>query len=347
MAAARFGKGEQPAEQGGVASVPAADPANPGLILYAGLQDFTCKEPSKCHPLVVDNASGSSYIVSDDDNEQGDYTWSPNGEYVADIEAGTEPGIWVYKNAKETAEAWYVMETPPKTASGGGFTGGLAVTNSGSLIFSSGNDIYSLPNKGCWGASVKPTPGKPTCTLGEAQQLTTSAMDIDPTWTESTQPIVVNPPAPAPGGGGPTPLLTPATPALSGVSQTNATWREGNALATFARKHLPPIGTTFSFSLSEAASVKLEFTQSAAGRKVGRSCVAQTKKNMHKRRCTRTIVAGTLTDSGHAGVNKVRFDGPISRHKKLAPGSYTLLISATAAGKESAVSRLHFTIAKS
>ena len=143
--------------------------------------------------------------------------------------------------------------------------------------------------------------------------------------------------------------VTALAPILSGLSETAKTWREGNALAHISvsksKKKKPPVGTTFSFSLNEPASVTFTFTEPAGGRKVGKKCVAQTKKNKHKRRCTRTVIAGTLTFSAHAGTNKVRFEGRISKHKKLKPGSYTLLVTATASGKHSTTGTLHFTIA--
>ncbi len=344
---------EEPASNGGYAASPVADPANPELILFAGLEDINCGEPDKCHPLVVDNSSGQSYIVSDDDAGQSGYRWSPNGEYIADIEGGTEPGIWVYKNAKEPGpdqlgQAWYAMKGE-QSANGLGYS--LSVTNAGNIIFSSGGDIYSLASN-CWGPSAKEATvaEEPNCTIANATQLTTSGADSDATWTESTQPIVVNAPVSTTTPGtttapAPVPAATRA-PTLTGVSQTHTTWREGSAQATFARKQPPPLGTTFSFSLNEPASVELEFTESLSGRKVGKSCVAQTKKNAHKHRCTRTVIAGTLTFSAHAGVNKVHFDGLVSAHKKLEPGTYTLLVTATASGKQSTTSSLHFTIAK-
>jgi hypothetical protein len=61
---------------------------------------------------------------------------------------------------------------------------------------------------------------------------------------------------------------------------------------------------------------------------------------------SRTVVAGTLTFSAHVGTNKVRFEGRISKHKKLKPGSYTLLVTATASREHSTPRTLHFTIAK-
>ncbi len=142
---------------------------------------------------------------------------------------------------------------------------------------------------------------------------------------------------------------TPTSPVVTSVSQSNRRWREGNALAQISakrkKKKKPPVGTTFSFVLNVPASVTFRFTEPAGGRRVGKKCVAQTRKNRHKRRCTRTVVAGTLTFSGVAGTNKVRFEGRIAKHKKLKPGSYTLLVTATASGKQAATRTLHFKIA--
>jgi uncharacterized delta-60 repeat protein len=131
---------------------------------------------------------------------------------------------------------------------------------------------------------------------------------------------------------------------LSRVFQTVGRWRRGNALPHVAHKRRPPVGTTFGFTLNEAARVTFAFTQTLPGRRVGRRCVAQTKRNKHKRRCSRTLTAGTLTFAGHAGANKVRFQGRLSRSKRLKPGRYTLIITATNAAGQRATARLTFTI---
>jgi hypothetical protein len=140
-------------------------------------------------------------------------------------------------------------------------------------------------------------------------------------------------------------------PTLSGVSQSAKTWREGNQLAKLSasagRGHKKlPIGTTFSFKLDRPAQVTFSFTQAVGGRKVGKRCVAKTKKNRRKRHCTRTVVTGTLTVSAHAGANKLRFQGAISKRKKLKPGSYKLLVAASAAGGRSQTATLRFTIVR-
>lgn len=141
----------------------------------------------------------------------------------------------------------------------------------------------------------------------------------------------------------------PLAPMLSGLGQSAKTWREGMKLAQLSASHGKgrrklPVGTTFSFKLDRPAQVIFKFTRSAGGRKVGKRCVAQTHKNRHKRRCRRTVVAGTLAFSAHAGLNKVRFQGLISKRKKLKPDSYKLLVTATAAGKRSRTGTLSFTI---
>jgi hypothetical protein len=142
-------------------------------------------------------------------------------------------------------------------------------------------------------------------------------------------------------------VIAPATPIVSGAGETAKTWRENDTLPHITAKSKLPVGTTFSFALNEPATVTLSFTQQAAGRKVHRQCLAPGAKNLRKPRCTRTIVAGTLTFTGHPGTNKVRFAGRISDTKKLSPGPYTLRITATNTQRNRSAPRsLNFTIAK-
>jgi hypothetical protein len=128
------------------------------------------------------------------------------------------------------------------------------------------------------------------------------------------------------------------------VSESAKVWRRNNALARASKKR-PPVGTTFAFTLDQAATATLTFKMKVTGRKVKGRCVAQTHKNRHKRRCSRSLVAGRLAFAAHTGVNKVRFGGRISASKKLRPGRYTLEITATnSEGKRSAPRLLTFTI---
>jgi hypothetical protein len=140
---------------------------------------------------------------------------------------------------------------------------------------------------------------------GADQTLTTAQKEVSP------------PPPPPP----PPPKPTP--PEVQRVRQSASKWREGNRLAAISRAKTPT-GTTFSFSLNEAATVAFSFTERAGGRK-----------------------AGTITFGGHSGTNKVAFQGHISATKRLKPGRYTLAITATnSAGVRSAPKSLSFTIVR-
>jgi hypothetical protein len=115
----------------------------------------------------------------------------------------------------------------------------------------------------------------------------------------------------------------PTPPQLTNVKQSHRRWREGTKLAKFA-SGTAPVGTTFRFSLSEAARVRFAFKQ---------------------QRCGHRCAKGTLTHSLSAGAHKLSFQGRISRRKRLPHGRYKLTITATsAAGLRSNASTLSFTI---
>ncbi len=149
-------------------------------------------------------------------------------------------------------------------------------------------------------------------------------------------------------------VVAPPTPTITALKQSHSAWREGSKLAQVSArkaprktKKAPPLGTTFSFSLNEQATVHFSFTGLAGGRKVRGRCVAQTKKNRRARACKRTVTVGTLTFAGHSATNKVVFDGRISRSQKLKPSHYTLIVTATnAQGRTSKPQQLSFTIVK-
>ncbi len=141
------------------------------------------------------------------------------------------------------------------------------------------------------------------------------------------------------------PSISPVTPVVSAVHQSHSVWRLGKKVAHITRKRIQ-VGTTFSFKLNIPARVRFAFTQSSKGRKVARKCVPVTRRNKRKHTCTRTVAVATLSFAGHAGTNKVSFQGRVSRTKKLKPGRYRLVITASnSAGKKSKPQSLSFTIA--
>jgi hypothetical protein len=132
-------------------------------------------------------------------------------------------------------------------------------------------------------------------------------------------------------------------PALSAVSAVPRTFRLGSALPTAALA--PPVGTTISFRLSEAARAALTFSQPRTGRRVRGRCRPPTPTNRRNPRCTIPNVRGSLSVAAHAGTNRVRFQGRLSRSRRLTPGRYTLTITATdSAGNRSGARSTTFTI---
>jgi hypothetical protein len=140
------------------------------------------------------------------------------------------------------------------------------------------------------------------------------------------------------GGGG------AGAPTITGLGVKPARWRD------HGRPHLahkPPLGTTLTFTLSAAANVTLTFTRTAPGRKAGHRCLAPTRHNRHSHACTRKLAAGKLTLSVSGGANTISFNGKLSGHKPLAPGHYTVVITASNTVGSGAPSKpLAFTIVK-
>jgi hypothetical protein len=111
-----------------------------------------------------------------------------------------------------------------------------------------------------------------------------------------------------------------ATLTLSRVGQSHRVWRESGE----PKKHGPPIGTRFSFTLNEVALVTLSFKHRPSGR-----------------------TAGTIRVNGHRGVNRRSFRGRIGRTKKLVPGRYTVVVRATHSNANTPKpAALRFTIAR-
>jgi len=232
-------------------------------------------------------------------------------------------------------------------------TGGATVTASN--VNGNQSAAPEFANEG--GGDFREAPGSPTIDAGVDDPLNGSLdlagaartsgarTDIGP---YEVQVASVSPPPP--GGGPPPPGVTPPpaiTPAISGLAESARTWREGSALPRLARKRRPPIGTTFSFRLNEAARVTLTFTQSAAGRRVSGRCVGPSRRNARRPRCRRTVTAGALSLAAHAGTNRLRFQGRLSRTRRLRPGRYTAVVVATASsGKRSAPRSVSFIIVR-
>ena len=60
----------------------------------------------------------------------------------------------------------------------------------------------------------------------------------------------------------------------------------------------------------------------------------------------RTVTAAALLITGRAGANHVRFEGRVSRRKRLRPGRYSLVLHASNASASVVVRGPSFTIVK-
>jgi Tol biopolymer transport system component len=115
-------------------------------------------------------------------------------------------------------------------------------------------------------------------------------------------------------------------PEVAGLSLSRKRWRRGPGLAQLARAG---VGTTISFRLSEPASATLSFQRATAGRLRGHRCVKASPRNHARAACTRFVRAGSIAAlAAKAGLDQVRFQGRLSRTRRLAPGRYRLLLSA-------------------
>jgi hypothetical protein len=106
------------------------------------------------------------------------------------------------------------------------------------------------------------------------------------------------------------------------------------------RARRAPAGTVFRYRLSEDARVTITIARRASGRRVGGRCVKPTRRNRARRRCTRFVRVGALSQAAQAGGNSRAFSGRFGR-RKLAPGRYrATIVAVDRAGNRSAARSL-------
>ena len=105
-------------------------------------------------------------------------------------------------------------------------------------------------------------------------------------------------------------------------------------------------GTTFVFTLSEAAKVIVAIDKQTVGRKDGSACVKATKKNRDGKKCKLYKSSGAFAVDAISGENLHAFSGRIGT-KSLKPGKYRATLTATDdAGNKSNVETLTFKVVK-
>jgi hypothetical protein len=130
-----------------------------------------------------------------------------------------------------------------------------------------------------------------------------------------------------------------ARPTISALRQSAATWIERRS----SQSRLP-LGTRFSFTLDQPATLTFSFMHVVTGRLAGGRCAAATAATAGAKPCALHRAAGTLTISAQAGGGRLRFAGS-TPHGALAPGSYSVAVSAVGvAHRRSTVRTLRFVV---
>jgi hypothetical protein len=86
-------------------------------------------------------------------------------------------------------------------------------------------------------------------------------------------------------------------------------------------------GDAFLYSLSAAATVRIDILRRLPGRSVGGKCKKPSPRLRKKRKCMRSVPAGSISEQGAAGSNTTPFSGRIGS-RALKPGTYVARITA-------------------
>jgi hypothetical protein len=220
---------------------------------------------------------------------------------------------------------------------------GTAADANGLSSLTVGGQAVAVGPGGAWTATVPLHQGANTITA-IATNVFGNAAEAQTTVTYS--PVVSLPPltSPVPPLTSPPPPPGSSIPALTRLGQSHREWREAGAAGTGK----PPVGTQFTFALSQAATVRLTFTHALTGRRVDGTCAAETRRNRRRPACRRTVTVGAVTRTGQAGLNTFSFSGRLRNGRRLPAGRYTVTVTATdaATGASSSPERLTFTIVR-
>ena len=123
---------------------------------------------------------------------------------------------------------------------------------------------------------------------------------------------------------------------ISDVSVSPRRWRRGSGLPSFSARK----GTRIRWTLSDPAPTTLAFQRARPGRRVGGRCLAPTRARRSRPRCTRFVrVRPSLTRDAAAGQNTLRFEGRLTRRKRLPLGTFRVQLTATDAAGNRATAR--------
>ena len=208
-------------------------------------------------------------------------------------------------------------------------------------------------NYGTTTAYGSTTPVETLAATMAGQPVSAALSGLAPATTYHFQLVAVNALGPSAGIDGtfttapappPKDLMPPTVSSLKVSPSTFAVARGRTATSAKTKRHHK--GTKIEFTLSERAKVVIAFARKTSGIRVGKSCLAPSRKHRHGKRCTRYVPAGSLNrHSEPAGAVSIAFTGRLGR-KALARGHYRLTLTATdPSGNKSTARTATFTIA--
>jgi hypothetical protein len=271
---------------------------------------------------------------------------------VEEGHAAEDPTKYTEKRLLLNAQEELTPVVTSVSPASGTTAGGDTVTITGKYLDSARNVIFGTRPAASWSVDLSgeqitaKSPASPASTVevhvsnlhstsepvaGDRYTFVAPAAATAPTSTPTT-----------PGGGAPE--LGTAPLQVSAFSETASRWRLGSAPAQISSA---PVGTSFVFELNEPASLTLAFAHVLPGRRANGRCVAPSRANGSRPKCKRSVSAGDLAVSGHAGRNKVAFQGRLSRARKLTPGNYTATVTTPGTRAVKTLTRsLSFTIVR-
>jgi alpha-tubulin suppressor-like RCC1 family protein len=236
----------------------------------------------------------------------------------------------------------------------------LAVSSSGQLFAFGRNQYGELGSEVNYARnSTNPNPTPTPVALPAGTSVETVARGPDALHTLALATIPAATPTPTPDRTGPPPVVgeggvlssttSAQPPTLTSARLTNSRFRvAGKATAIYARAapRKGSLGTSFRFTLSARATLRIEFDWTAPGLRRGHACLVPSAvlKRTHAGRCARVLVAGALVRANEpAGPDSVSFSGRIGS-SALTPHVYDAVLTASNAAGQSRSVKLPFVV---
>jgi hypothetical protein len=137
---------------------------------------------------------------------------------------------------------------------------------------------------------------------------------------------------------------TGVSPVVSGLKLTPSRFRPGKQRTSVGKAG--KVGTTISFTLSTAATIRLTFVRVPPKRAARRDCETATAALRSGSLCAHSAtVAGAVTLPAPPGHVKLRFEGVLNGGHRLKAGTYVLsLVATTKSGQSSVARHARFTL---